>query len=71
MLPTTVPIWIKLTACAALDAQLSHPSRPCQDVNAAYSIALASWVHGGCPETALQSAEHGQMQMPAPLSGAG
>lgn len=40
-----------------MDAQLSHPSRPCQDANAAYSIALASLVRGGCPKTALQSAE--------------
>ena len=46
-----------MCVCAALDSQLSHPSRPCQDANAVYSIALASLIRDGAPETALQHSE--------------
>ena len=40
-----------------MDSQLSHPSRPCQDANAVYSLALAHLVRTGNQEFALHVAD--------------
>lgn len=47
-----------IAAAAAADARLSHPSRACQDANAAYALALAALIRQpGDAAAALAAAE--------------